>query len=169
MKTKLLLIGILSSLFFGCNDGDLAIEKISLDNSDVLSCTRDVSATFLFKYNSSQAFILTLPNGILKNEENTVKGSISIDYKLFYRTFNASVNNEYFCGAYPPASPSVISQIEATGGDITITTKPIYDEKTNQLLRYDHIISIKNLVLMNSEGVKIIDSDFNFGTYQTDP
>lgn len=169
MKRKLLLIGFLSFLFLGCNDGDLAIEKISFDNSDVLSCSRNVSANFLFKYNNSQALILTLPNNVLKNEENTVKGSISTDYKLFYRTFNTSVNNAYFCGDYPPASPSVVSQIEATGGDITIATKPIYDEKTKELLRYDHIISIKNLVLMNSEGVKIIDSDFNFGTYQTTP
>lgn len=169
MKRKLLLIGILSSLLFGCNDGDLAIERISFDNLNVMSCTRDISATFLFKYNNSQALILTLPNDVLKNEENTIKGSISTDYKLFYRTFNASVSNDYFCGVYPPASPSVVSQIEATGGDITITTKPIYDERTNELLRYDHIISIKNLVLMSSEGVKIMDSDFNFGTYQTAP
>lgn len=168
MKRKILFLGFILSLFLiACNDGDLSVETISFDNSDVLSCTSDTTATFLFKYNSQQALILELPNGVLKNSENTVSGTISSNYKLYYRTFSGAVSSSYFCGTYPPTSPSVVSQFEATGGSISIVTKPIYDENTQALLRYDHLITITDLVILNSEGNKLVDSNFIFGTYRT--
>lgn len=167
MSRKLFFLASATFLFFSCNDGNLAIETISFDNQEVISCTKDTTATFLFKYNASQALILTLPQNVLKNKKDSIKTSLSTDYKLFYRTFNGSVNESYFCGSYPPVSPSVISQFEATGGTLYLVTQPIYDEKTNEILRYDHIITIKDLVILNSEGNKLIDSNFNFGIYKT--
>ena len=167
MIQKLFLLFFTTSFFLACNDGNLSVEAISFERLDVLSCTKDTTATFLFKHSGSQAFILTLPSGILKNKKDSITGSIPNDYKLFYRTFNGSVNESYFCGTYPPVSPSVISQFEATGGTLQLISKPIYDETTNRLLRFDHIIRIKDLVILNSDGNKIVDSDFSFGTYQT--
>jgi hypothetical protein cdiviTM7_00711 len=35
------------------------------------------------------------------------------------------------------------------------------------LLRYDHLIRINDLVLINRQGNKVVDSNFIFGTYQT--
>lgn len=168
MIRKVFFLGFIFVLcIIACNDGDLEVETITFDNSNVSSCTSDTTATFLFKYNSKQALILELPKGILKNEENTVTGTVSQDYKLYYRTFNEAVNASYFCGNYPPVSPSVVSQFEATGGKISIVTKPILNETTQELLRYDHLITITDLVILNSEGNKLVDSNFVFGTYQT--
>lgn len=168
MKGKAIFLSFIFALsLIACNDGDLEVETISFENSDVLSCTSDTTATFLFKYNSKQALILELPKGVLKNSENTVSGIISNDYKLYYRTFSDAVNTSYFCGSYPPSSPSVTSQFEATGGKISIITKPILNETTQELLRYDHLITITDLVILNSEGNKLVDSNFIFGTYQT--
>ncbi len=168
MKRKIFLLGLIfSSFLIACNDGDLEVETISFDNSDVLSCTSDTTATFLFKYNSQQALILELPKGILTNSENSLTGTIANNYKLYYRTFSSAVSTSYFCGSYPPTSPSVTSQYEATGGTISIVTKPIYSETTQELLRYDHLITISDLVILNSDGNKIVDSNFVFGTYQT--
>ncbi|MFJ1473700.1 hypothetical protein ACILE9_05490 [Capnocytophaga cynodegmi] len=168
MRRKVLFLSFIFTLcLIACNDGDLEVETISFDNSNVLSCTSDTTATFLFKYNSKQALVLELPKGVLKNEENNLSGIISNDYKLYYRTFSDAVNTSYFCGSYPPVSPSVISQFEATGGKISIVTKPILNETTQEVLRYDHLITITDLVILNSEGNKLVDSNFVFGTYQT--
>lgn len=168
MKRKILFLSFVLVLsLIACNDGDLEVETISFDNSDVLSCTSDTTATFLFKYNSKQALVLELPKGILRNSANLVTGDISVNYKMYYRTFTDAVNTSYFCGNYPPVSPLVVSQFEATGGKISINTKPIYNETTQEVLRYDHQITITDLVILNSEGNKLVDSNFIFGTYQT--
>ena len=94
-------------------------------------------------------------------------GTIPTNFKLYYRTFSDAVTTNYFCNTYPPATPNVTSQIEATGGTVTIVSRPIYNETTGALLRYDHQISITDLVLVNQEGNKIVDSNFVFGTYKT--
>lgn len=166
MIKKLCLAICVSAFFWACNDGDLEVETISLNNQDVLSCTSDTTATFLFKYDSKQALILNLPSGILVNSNNTTSGAIPGNYKLYYREFDGTISTSYFCGDYPPSSPSVIAQTAATGGTVSITTQAIFNS-SGTLLRYDHLITIKDLVLVNSKGEKIIDSNFIFGTYQT--
>ncbi|MDO5608164.1 MAG: hypothetical protein Q4G08_06895 [Capnocytophaga sp.] len=166
MKKIGIIIGA-ALLMYACNDGDLEVESISFDNTDVLSCTSDTTATFLFKYTSQQALILTLPSGALTQQEGTITGEIPTEYGLYYRDFNATVSTAYFCSDYPPSSPSVIVEIAATGGTISIETKAIYDENTGTLLRYDHLITIADLVMVNSKGEKLVDSNFIFGTYQT--
>lgn len=169
MSRKILLLGLLIGFcLVACNDGDLEVETISFHNSDVLSCSsNDTAVSFLFKYSQKQALILKLPANVLENKEKTVSGTIPDSYKLYYRTFDQAPTTSYFCADFAPASPIVTTQIEATGGTVSITTKAIYDENTNALLRYDHLIRINDLVLINRQGNKVVDSNFIFGTYQT--
>lgn len=169
MNKRIYLWGLLIGLFLvACNDGDLEVGTISFDNTDVLSCSaNDTTATFLFKYNQKQALILTLPPNVLENKPKTITGSIPANYKLYYRTFSDVVTSNYFCNDFPPATPIVTSQIEASAGTVQIATRPIYREGTNEILRYDHQITIANLVLVNTNGDKVVDSNFVFGTYQT--
>lgn len=77
------------------------------------------------------------------------------------------VTSNYFCNIIAPASPQVTFESEATGGTVTINTRPIYNENTGALLRYDHQITIDNLVLLNQDQNKIVNSNYIFGTYQT--
>ncbi|AEK23263.1 hypothetical protein [Capnocytophaga canimorsus] len=165
------LLSVFLSLFLlsACDDGDLEIETISFDNLNVSSCTNDVTATFLFKSTGKQALILDLPQDVIKNEAGIYTGEIPTNFKLFYRNFNEAVNTAYFCANYPPASPWVISQLSATGGKVKIVTKAIRNESDNQIIRYDHLITISELVIKNNDGSKLIDSEFIFGTYQTNP
>ena len=169
MSRKILLLGLLIGFcLVACNDGDLEVETISFDNSDVLSCSsNDTAVSFLFKYSQKQALILKLPANVLENKEKTVSGTIPDSYKLYYHTFDQAPTTSYFCADFPPASPIVTTQIEATGGTVSITTRAIYDENTHTLLRYDHLIRINDLVLINRQGNKVVDSNFIFGTYQT--
>ena len=169
-KTKLLLfVWVLGLLLVACNDGDLEVEKITFDNTDLHARTdNDINATVLFKTNGKQALILEMPAGVLKYQEGTVTGTIPNPYKLYYRTFNGDVGTDYFRATVPPATPITTSNIEATGGEVTIVSKAIYNETSpRRLLRYDHQITISNLVIVNADGNKVIDSNYILGTYQT--
>lgn len=154
-------------MLLACSDGDLEVENISFNNTDVLSCTTDTTAVFLFKYASNQAMILTIPTGSITQQIGTVTGTIPNEYNLYYRSFNNTVSTSYFCSTYPPSSPLVVSEVVATGGNVKIETILVNDENTGTFLRYDHLITISDLVIVNSQGQKIVDSNFIFGTYQT--
>ena len=169
MNKKIIIFAFLIAIFtIACNDGDLEVETISFENNDVLSCkANDTTATFLFKVNQKQVLILKLPTNVLENKAKTITGAIPSSYKVVYRTYSDNVSSSYFCSDYPPAQPTVVSEVQATGGTVSITTQAIYDENTHQLLRYDHLIRISDLVLVNSKGNKLVDSNFIFGTYQT--
>ena len=70
MNRKILLFAFIIGLFaIACNDGDLEVENISFENSDVLSCkANDTAVNFLFKYSQKQALILILPTRVLENK-----------------------------------------------------------------------------------------------------
>lgn len=156
------------SIFFSCNDGDLTIETVSFTGQEAYSCTSDLTTDFVFKTQGKEAVILMFPRQILENVEQNLTGNIPQDFKFYYRSFDNSVSSSYFCSTPPLTSPKVISEISALGGKVNIETKKILDNQGN-VLRYNHQITIKDLVIKNEKGEQLIDSNFIFGTYQTNP
>lgn len=160
----------LFSFFFvlclaSCDDGDIEFETIDFSSSKVSSCVNDTTTTFLYKVQGKQALILTLPKDALQNKVDTLTGIIPTQYKLLFRSFDGNVSNNYFCHDLPPANPKVVSQIAAMGGTVSIIT--IEQKEKTDTKKYHHLISIKDLVLINSKGEKLIDSKFDFGTFIT--
>ena len=102
----------------------------------------------------------------MKNQEGTITGSIPTNFKLYYRIFDSAPSRTYFCTTPPASSPRVTSEIQAQGGSVEITTKATQDTQNNTT-KYTHIIRIKDLLITNSDGERLIESNFNFGTYQT--
>lgn len=150
----------------GCKDGDLTIQSISFEDTQVHSCTNNITTDFLYKVQGNQALILMFNKGTLVQEEGTITGALPTNFRLLYRSFNNTPSANYFCTTPPSSTPLVLSEIEAKGGEVQIVTKKVIDTTTN-VVKFNHLISIKNLVIQNSEGEKLIDSDFIFGSYQT--
>lgn len=151
--------------FVSCSDGDLTIEPISFESTQVFSCLNDESITFLYKTKDKQALILSFDKGTIKNEVGTIMGDIPTQFKLFYRIFSEPVNNSYFCNTPPPSTPATLNEIQAKGGKVQIVTKEIKDSNNN--IKYNHLITIKDLVIINEKGERIIESNTNFGIFQT--
>lgn len=162
---KKVLAGLLLMMLSSCKDVAVEFDRINFDTATVQACSGELSPRFLYKIQGNQALILVLPQQVLENREQTQTGSLSDTYKLIYRTFDAAVTAAYFCHDYPPFSPRAVSEITAKGGQVTIETKAV-TEASGQV-RYYHLISISDLVLQNDAGDKLIDSQFNFGTYIT--
>jgi len=163
---KYLLIGC-SILFFGCNDGDLQIETVDFDSIDTIETCDTVSTTtenVMFKINGDEALILTLANGILKNEVSTssIESAVPESSQVSYRIFSETVTNSYFCDSPPPLTPTVLEEIEAEGGSIMVTTT------TEDNITFNHYIQLSGVTFLNENGSRITDLQINdFGTVST--
>ena len=155
MKRTFPFISLLLILLIACNDGNYTVERITFTGSEATSCTRDTTATFLYKTQGKEALILQFSAGTLKNQVDSITGN-----------FDEAPSQSYFCSSPPATSPKVLSQIEAQGGTVIIVTRAVRDTVAG-VTRYNHLVRIKDLLLTNDNGERLIDQNFNFGSYQT--
>lgn len=166
---KKILTSIVAGLIvMSCGDGDLQVETIDFNSISIQTCP-DNNA-LMFKISSDEAIILQAANSLIVNEA-TVEGSprtseIPGNSKFLYRFFSNNVSSSYFCSELPPATPIVNDELEATAGKVIVTTVEVIE---NDVTRYEHTINIEDLVLLNSNGERIIDTNFEFGTLTTTP
>lgn len=156
-------------LFGACDDGDLQIETLDFDSATIQNCdpVSAETANVLFKLNTTEALILELPSGALKNEvsEGEVAYTVSSTgtTKVTYRTFSDDVSNNYFCSEIPLTEPTVLDEIIAEGGEVLITTTLNSDEVT-----YEHEIKLSSISLVTSTDTRITNLAIdNFGTVST--
>ncbi|MDX1364662.1 hypothetical protein [Arenibacter latericius] len=168
MRNILLFVFLIS--LYSCDDGDLQIETINFDDSQIQYCgsSPTTESTVFFKIVNNEALILTLKSGILKNEvsEGEVQYPISGDTKVTYRIFSDKLSKNYFCDAVPPITPTVIEEIEALSGFVLITTTAKVEGETTT---YEHTIKLSEISLVNkTNDQRITDLRINdFGTITT--
>ncbi len=154
--------------FNSCDDGDLIIETIDFNDTSITFCesTTTISSTLFFKLNTTEALVLELQSGILKNEvsADTIKSAIPGESQLIYRTFSDNISKNYFCDAVPPITPTVVEEFVGEGGEVFITT--VQSESDTTI--YEHKIELSGISLVNSLGQRITDLQINdFGTITT--
>ncbi|TMM53927.1 hypothetical protein FEE95_18715 [Maribacter algarum] len=165
---KILCLGILA-LLFSCDDGDLQIETIDFDSATIQNCdaVSAETANVLFKLNTSEALILELPSGAIKNEVSDGAISTAVTAsgpaRATYRTFSDNVSTNYFCNDIPLTEPTVIEEIIAQGGEVLITTTLNADGVT-----YEHEIRLNTISFVTSNDSRITNLAIdNFGTVTT--
>lgn len=168
---KIVLLGILIGLY-ACNDGDLQIEQVNFDASNIEYCSGlddPTQTTFFFKIDADEALLLNLAPGLIKNETSTpetLASTIPDASNLIYRFFSGDVSSAYFCDALPSLEPTVLKENTATAGNISIDTK--VDTLTAETKDYSHTISIKDLALVNDKGEQLTDlSTLVYGDFIT--
>lgn len=162
---QVILIAFLG-LFLSCDDGNLQIETLNFDESNIDFCgTATTGTQVFFKINGDEALILTLASGVLKNEASNgaIESAIPANSKITYRIFSNNVSKNYFCDALPPQTPTVIDQIDAVDGKVLVTTILLEDGVT-----YEHTIQLSDISLVNDDGSRITDLSINdFGVVTT--
>lgn len=156
------------AIFIACSDGDLQIETIDFDAEAVQFCggKATTATTIFFKISSDEALILQLQNGLLKNEASagTLSSTVPGQSKLTYRIFSDDVVKEYFCSDIPPGTPLVTEEIEASAGEVLITTVM----SANDTTAFEHNIRLSGISLVNEQGERITDLSINdFGIITT--
>ncbi|MEX0289870.1 MAG: hypothetical protein AB3N14_12240 [Flavobacteriaceae bacterium] len=165
---RVLLALLTFSLLISCDDGDLQIETIDFDSASLDFCETETttSSTVFFKLNTTEALILELQSGVLKNEasDGQIESTVPGQSQITYRTFSDNVSRGYFCDEIPPTTPTVLEEISAQGGTVFITTVQNQTDTT----MYDHTIEFSGISLINSKGERITDLSINdFGTIST--
>lgn len=165
---KQLVFILFTGILMSCNDGDLQIESINFDDSTIQTCesTITLSSTIFFKLNTEEALILELASGLLKNEvsQDTIISTLPGESSLIYRLFTSTVASDYFCDAIPPTTPTVLEEIEASVGEVLITTI----QNPTDTLQFEHTIELRNITLINEQGERITNTSIsNFGTITT--
>jgi len=155
-------------LFNSCDDGDLVIETIDFDDTSLAYCesTTTVNSTLFFKIKTTEALVLELQSGILKNEvsTDTIISTIPGQSQVIYRTFSENVSNNYFCDAVPPITPTVSEEFDAESGEVLITTV----QSENDSTIFEHKIELSGISFVNSSGQRITDLRISdFGTITT--
>ena len=166
MRTYILFISLCLGLLIGCNDGDYMVERITFTGTEAYSCTRDTTTSFLYKTQRNEALILQFRANLLKNKVDPISLRIGIGYKFLYLTFVGEPTARYFFTSPTNTTPKVTSEIQAQGGTVIITTRQVVDTVAGTV-KYNHLIRIRDLVLTNENGERLVDQNFNFGTYQT--
>ncbi len=165
---KKLLFAITFALFFSCNDGDIEVQVIDFEQGTIDSCDSVISTStsILFKINDTEAIILELASGLLKNEITAEGTSIQSNIptsKLTYRTFSDKVSKTYFCSDIPPATPMVVEELEAKSGTVIITTTTDTDS-----INFSHNIQLEDVVFITESDTQISDLNLNsFGIITT--
>jgi len=168
---KYLCILCFLALFFSCDDGDLQIETINFDSVTISTCESDITtaSTVFFKMNNKEALILTLKSGLLKNEASTTQivSQVPNASKVTFRTFSDNVTQNYFCDDIPTTTPSVIEEIEASGGEIWINTTMVTDGTTTS---FQHQIELSEITFITAQDERITDLQVSdFGIITTTP
>ncbi len=147
-----LLIGIL----LGCGDGDLDIETIDFNDVSVQFCDSPVagSSNILFKISDTEALILNLQSGALNNgvvgDTITTESTVPSQSQITYRNFSETVSSNYFCDDIPPATPTVVQEVEAEDGLVLIES--IIDADT---INYVHTINLSGISFVTESGERI--------------
>ena len=155
---KKLHILIIALLALSCSDGDLTIETLDFDDVTAQNCeTLSISTQLFFKINDDEALILQLDDGLLLNEVSTevITSPIPGNSQLTYRLFDDTVTSSYFCDDIPPATPTVVEEIEASDGNVLITTT------TTDSITFTHTIQLEGIIITNTAGESIIDLTTN--------
>ncbi len=161
-------LSLLFCLLVSCDDGDLQIQTIDFDSAAIEFCESEttINSNFFFKLNTSEALILELQSGILKNEpsDGTIVSNVPGQSQVIYRTFDGDVSKNYFCDQLPPISPTVVEEINANGGEVFITTV----QSENDTTLFEHTIELNDISLINSQGERVTNLNINdFGTITT--
>ena len=164
---RVILVFILC-FFYSCDDGDLVIETIDFNDTSISFCesTTTINSTLFFKIQTTEALVLELQSGLLKNEASTdtIVSAIPGQSQLIYRTFTENVSSNYFCDVVPPVIPTVTDEFDAEKGEVLITTV----QSENDSTVFEHKIELSGVSFVNITGQRITDLRINdFGTITT--
>ena len=141
-------------------------------SSQTIKCTNN---SLIFRYNANEVLLLDLDQSIFVNSA-TVAGSprtqlINATNKVVYRTYNGSLNANFFCSSIPPTSPLLVDEwigqegVLGVSGIIKVDTEAL----TNPTA-YKHTITLFKVTFKKGfQTYTPLTNDYVFGTYITTP
>ncbi|WP_235827833.1 hypothetical protein [Flavobacterium amnicola] len=150
--------------------GNYRTEVIDLAFDYELEATQTCSGNnLIFKYKNNNALLLDVDTALFDHTIGTKTALISATNKVTYRVYSGSLNNNFFCTAIPPTSPSLTEEWIAENG-VAATSGIIKVETTQESpTTYKHVIKLYNTTF--TKGVQTYSpapgADYTFGEWIT--
>ncbi|HLV51419.1 MAG TPA: hypothetical protein VKY44_05630, partial [Flavobacterium sp.] len=155
-------------------DGDMVFENLNFDGVQIQKCTDN---ELYFKINNNELLLVDFTRPISATQSGSWLDSeveldrrtsppANADIKIYYRTYDGTVNNNVICSIIAPANPKVTSEyISVPGGTIfyTRTMTPAVDQGVVNI-SYAYTINFQNITLTDGTS-EIKYTSFPFGTY----
>lgn len=170
------IIGLLvaSAFITACDDGDMVFENLNFDGVQIQKCTDN---ELYFKINNNELLLVDFTRPISATQSGSWLDSeveldrrtsppANADIKIYYRTYDGTVNNNVICSIIAPANPKVTSEyISVPGGTIfyTRTMTPAVNQGVVNI-SYAYTINFQNITLTDGTS-EIKYTSFPFGTY----
>ncbi len=154
---------------FSCDDGNFEIASFEFD--DKVNYCGEYLLYRLSTFEQKEALIVTLTNVQIKQSDDPVLPvaiSESGIYTVTYRLVDDPIKSDYFCQPIPPIEPKTVKNWVGTNGLIIVQNEPVYDDvNTDEIIAYNHIIVINDLVLTNGDEKIVFESNYLYGQFQT--
>lgn len=158
-------------LFTSCDDGELTVQNINLEDAPIVKCA---DSGVLYKKNASETLILIIPEEqeAYENVVGIKTYEINSDNDVRYRLYNGTISADNICAVLQPGTPQIIDEWIATSGTISITTTAKYstpDSETSAttIIGYNHNIKFLDIVFTKYDGSNQIFSELVYGNYVT--
>ena len=155
-------------LNFSCNDGNFVIASFEFE--ETVNYCNEYLLYRLSTNGQKETLMLTLTTQQIKNSDDLVAPVQITETGLFtvtYRIFDDKVTSSYFCALTPPTEPNIIKNWVGVDGTIFVINEAVYNEDETEIIAYNHIISIKDLVLQNEENTLKFDAFYEYGEFET--
>lgn len=157
-----------------CDDGDMVFESLNFDEVAVQKCTDN---ELYFKIKSGELLLVDFTRPISSTQKGSwlepnaelnrrISPPANADIKIYYRTYDAAINNHVICSILAPANPKVTSEYTSVpGGGIyyTRTMTPAVNQGVVNV-SYAYTIEFENITLTDG-ATEIKYTKFPFGTY----
>jgi len=171
MKKIFSLIAVLV-LLSGCDDGDMTFKTFDFSEQNVQFCTV-TTGIISYKLNTTtnEALIVELADGALINSENinpttgknelrTITISATGSNRVTYRNYKSLPGN--ICNSLTNGTTGD-EEVWRGVGELSVFTSAVKDQKTDKILSYKHLITLKNITFTNGEE-SITVNDNPYGT-----
>jgi hypothetical protein len=159
---------LLITLNVSCSDGNFVIESFEFEE-EVNYC--DEYLLYRLSTNGKkETLMVTLTNQQIRSSEDPI-APVNITtnglYTVTYRIFDDAVSSSYFCSLLPPVEPNIVQNWEGIEGTIFVKNEAVYNNDETEIIAYNHIVSINNLVLVRGEESLKFDAFYEYGQFET--
>lgn len=160
---KKLLTLFIAFTLVSCNDGDFDVPDFEFED-EIYGCW-DNQILYITSSADTETMVMTLIDDELGTEAGTETYAISSSREVVYRIFDEGIDSDYFCQAIPPTTPTVVNELNAQSGNITIVTSEVFDDDDDADLvtSYIYEITISNITFTDNDGADIFFESFDFG------
>ena len=165
---KKIFVLLIVALSLSCSDGNFVIASFEFEE-EVNYC--DEYLLYRLSTNGKkETLMVTLTNQQIRSSEDPIAPvNVTINglYTVTYRIFDDAVTSSYFCALIPPIEPKTVENWEGVEGTIFVKNEAVYNNNETEIVAYNHIVSINNLVLVRGEDSIKFGDFYEYGQFET--